>query len=153
MTRERTDRDRVARVADVREVVETPHVDEQRGPRKAQPQEREQRMAACEDLRVVATAEQRDRMLDRLGNLVVERSRDHCCTSSSARQTRSGVAGMSMSVTPSSASASTMAFITAAGEAIAPVSPTPFTPIGFVGLGVTVRWSSQRGNSAAEGTR
>jgi len=45
------------------------------------------------------------------------------------------------------------AFMTAAGDAIAPVSPTPFTPIGFVGLGVSVRWSSQRGNSAADGTR
>ena len=74
-------------------------------------------------------------------------------TSSSARHTRSGVAGIVMSVMPSSASASTTAFITAAGEAIAPVSPTPFTPSGFVGLGVSVRSSSQRGNSAADGTR
>ena len=58
-----------------------------------------------------------------------------------------------MSVMPSAASASTTAFITAAGEAIAPVSPTPLTPSGLVGLGVSVRYSSQRGNSAADGTR
>src|SRR5437763_4991791 len=110
-------------------------------------------MPACEQLRVLAVAEQLDRVLDGLRHLVVERSRDHRRTSSSARQTRSGVAGIEMSSIPSSASASTTAFITAAGAAIAPVSPTPFTPSGLVGLGVSVRWSSQRGNSAADGTR
>src|SRR2546422_203282 len=110
-------------------------------------------MPAREHLGVLAVAEQLDRMVGGLGDLVVERRRDHGRTSFSARQTRSGVAGMSMSVMPSSASASTTAFITAAGEAIAPVSPTPFTPSGLVGLGVSVRYSSQRGNSVADGTR
>ena len=60
---------------------------------------------------------------------------------------------MSMSVTPYGASASTTALITAGGEAIAPVSPTPLTPSGFVGLGVSVRSSSNEGSSAADGTR
>ena len=57
----------------------------------------------------------------------------------------------SMSVTPYGESASTTAFITAGGEAIVPVSPTPFTPSGFVGLGVSVRSSSKDGSSAADG--
>src|SRR5204862_6811972 len=104
-------------------------------------------------LGILPPAEQLDGVLDGLGDLVVERCGNHRFASSSARQTRSGVAGIWMSVTPSAASASQTALITAAGEAIAPVSPTPFTPSGFVGLGVSVRWSSQRGNSAAEGTR
>ena len=56
-----------------------------------------------------------------------------------ARQTRSGVAGFSISVTPSGARASTTAFTTAGGAAIVPASPMPFTPIGFVVEGVVVR--------------
>ena len=93
-------------------------------------------MAAGEQLRVLAGAEQLDRVLDGLGDLVVERCGDHRAPPSwIARQTRSGVAGMSMSVTPKGESASTTAFMTAAVEAIVPVSPTPLTPSGFVGLG------------------
>ena len=45
---------------------------------------------------------------------------------------------MSMSVTPNGASASRTALTTAGVEAIVPVSPTPFTPSGLLGLGVTV---------------
>ena len=45
-----------------------------------------------------------------------------------ARHTLSGVAGMEMSSTPSSDSASTMALITAGGEPMAPISPQPLTP-------------------------
>ena len=88
-----------------------------------------------------------------LGYLVVERCRDHCFASSIARQTRSGVAGIWMSVTPRWERASTTAFITAAPDAIVPVSPTPFTPSGLVGLGVSVRSSSNDGSSTADGTR
>src|SRR5690348_17151275 len=51
--------------------------------------------------------------------------------SASAFHTASGVAGMSICVTPSSASASTSAFMTAGGEPTAPASPAPFTPIGL----------------------
>ena len=67
--------------------------------------------------------------------------------------TRSGVAGMAMSVIPSGDRASTMALTTVGVDPIVPASPMPLTPSGFVGLGVTV-WSSLRlGTSAALGTR
>src|SRR6266545_284816 len=110
-------------------------------------------MAARKQLRVFARTQQLDRMLDRLRDLVVERRRNHRFASSIARQTRSGVAGISRSVIPYGESASTTAFITAAVEAMVPVSPTPFTPSGFVMLGVSVRPTSNDGSSAAEGTR
>ena len=60
---------------------------------------------------------------------------------------------MSMSVMPYGDRASTTALMTAGVEAIVPVSPTPLTPSGFVGLGVTVRSTSYDGSSAADGTR
>ena len=53
---------------------------------------------------------------------------------------------MSRSVTPKGTSASITAFITAAVEAMVPVSPTPFAPSGFVGLGVTVPPSTYEGS-------
>src|SRR5262249_26025474 len=53
----------------------------------------------------------------------------------SARHTFSGVAGISKRFTPR---ASVMALMTAAGAAIAPASPQPFTPIGFDGHFVIV---------------
>ena len=45
------------------------------------------------------------------------------------------------------------AFITAGVDAMVPASPMPLTPIGLVGLGVTVWSRSNAGNSAADGTR
>src|SRR3970282_1830114 len=80
-----------------------------------------------------------------------------------ARQTRSGMAGISMSRTPdgasrsgwggfslsrppSGASASTMALIVAAGAPIAPASPQPLTPSGLWVQGVS------RGPTLNEGT-
>ena len=86
-------------------------------------------------------------MVDALGDVVVERCRDHAFASSIARQTRSGVAGIWMSFTPRWESASTTALITAGAAAIVPVSPTPFTPSGFVGLRLSVRSSSYDGSS------
>jgi len=54
-----------------------------------------------------------------------------------ARQTRSGVHGMVMSLMPSGRSASTIEFTTAGVEAIVPASPTPLTPSRFAaGLSV-----------------
>ena len=76
-------------------------------------------------------AEQLDRVLDALGDLVVERCGNHDLTSSIARHTLSGVAGIWMSVTPRCESASTTALMTAGAAAIVPVSPTPFTPSGL----------------------
>ena len=82
-------------------------------------------------------------MVDGLGELVVEGCGDHFAPPScSARQTFSGLAGIVTSVTPYGESASTTALITAGVEAIVPVSPTPLTPSGFVGLGALTRSSS-----------
>ena len=58
-----------------------------------------------------------------------------------------------IAVMPRGASASTMAFITAAAEPIVPASPMPLTPMGFTGLGVTVWPRVKLGASAAVGTR
>ena len=70
-----------------------------------------------------------------------------------AVHTRSGWAGMAMSVMPSGDRASTMALMTVGAEPIVPASPMPLTPSGLVGLGVTV-WSSLKlGSSAADGTQ
>ena len=52
-----------------------------------------------------------------------------------ARQMRSGVAGMSICVTPSGASASSIAAMIACGAAIAPAWPEPFTPSGLAFVG------------------
>ena len=118
-------------LADVREVGEPADVDEERRPGEAELHRRQERVPAGEQLRVLPLAEELDRVLGALGDLVVERSRDHDLTSWIARQTRSGVAGIWTSVTPRCESASTTALMTAGAAAIVPVSPTPFTPSGL----------------------
>src|SRR5439155_23933902 len=70
-----------------------------------------------------------------------------------ADHTRSGVAGRSSSVTPRGRRASTTAFITAAGAAMAPDSAAPLAPNGLIGDGVTVRSTSNPGRSGGPGTR
>ena len=75
--RERADRDPVALVAHVAEVGEAADVDEQRRPREAEPQQRDQRVAAGEELRVLVAAEQLERLVDRAGAAVLERAGDH----------------------------------------------------------------------------
>ena len=162
MPGQRADRDVVAPVADVRQVGDAADVDEHGRGREPQLHQRDQRHPAREELRVVAVlGDQRHGLVGRVGADVVERGGDHCTPPEPlpdrdawiAAQTRSGVAGMSMSVTPRGASASTTAFITAGVAAIVPASPMPFTPSGFDGLGVTVWSSSMLGTSAADGTR
>jgi len=61
-------------------------------------------------------------------------SSDHPCM---ARQTLSGVAGMSMLSTPNSANASTTAFMTAGSAPLTPASPAPLAPstLVFAGTG------------------
>ena len=71
----------------------------------------------------------------------------HC-----AFQTFCGVYGMSRCRIPTVLSASFTAFATAAVLAMQPASPTPFTPSGLTGDGVTVSSSSNWGNQAARGT-
>src|SRR6185436_4831788 len=100
--------------------------------------------------------QQLDRVVDRFRARVLERRRDHAtppCASRIARHTRSGDAGLPTSVTPRWLTASTTALITAGGDAIVPASPIPFTPSGFVVLGVSVRSSVMFGISVAPGIR
>ncbi len=68
-----------------------------------------------------------------------------------AFQTLNGVAGMSSRVTPTGASASMTAFITAAGAAIAPASPQPFTPRGLLRQGDSKESIVMPGRSSARG--
>ena len=78
VTRERADRDVVARVADVGEVAQAADVDEHRRRREPQLHERQERVAAGEDLGFVAVlGEQRDRFVDGVGAGVVELGGDH----------------------------------------------------------------------------
>src|SRR5262249_31285646 len=66
---------------------------------------------------------------------------------------RSGVSGISRTRTPNGPSASSTASATSAGTGIAPASPTPLTPSGFRGDGVS-RWTTvMSGISAAVGIR
>ena len=131
VTCEGADRDVRARVPDVRQIGEPADVDELRRPRDAELERRNERVPARERLRVGIGAEQADGVLDRLGHFVVERCGNHCFASSIARQTRSGVAGIWMSVTPRCERASMIPLITAGAAAIVPVSPTPFAPNGW----------------------
>ena len=55
-----------------------------------------------------------------------------------ARNTRSGVAGMSRAVTPSGASASSTAFMMAGGAPIVPASPQPLAPSGLCAQSVVL---------------
>ena len=57
-------------------------------------------MPAREQLRVLSLAEQLDRMIGALGDLVVEPAGITTSPPAIARQTRSGVAGIWTSVTP-----------------------------------------------------
>ena len=87
---QRADRDVVAGVADVGEVVEPADVDEDGGRREAQLHERQQRHAAGEELGVVAVlGERRERLLGGAGPDVVERRRGSsaCCICSAAAST------------------------------------------------------------------
>ena len=75
---EGADGDVVAGVADVGEIAQAADVDQHRRRRQPQLHEREQRVAAGEQLGVVAVlTEQADRLVGRVGPLVVERGRDH----------------------------------------------------------------------------
>ena len=74
---QRADRDPIAVVLDVREVGEPSDVDEKGRLGEAQLHERQQRVPAGQQLRVLALPEQADRVVDGGRNLVVEGGRDH----------------------------------------------------------------------------
>ena len=61
-----------------------------------------------------------------------------------ARHTRSGVAGISMWVTPNSASASTMALTTTPSAGVVPPSPAGRMPSGWVGVGTSLSSVAKR---------
>src|SRR5690242_10666544 len=94
-----------------------------------------------------------DGVAERRGNNVLEVLRDHdTFLPFRIFHTFSDRIGMSICVTPNGASASTTAFTTAGVEPMVPASPTPLTPSGFTGEGVTVRSSSNSGKSCARGS-
>ena len=68
-----------------------------------------------------------------------------------ARQTRSGLSGMSMWRTPSWDSASITAFWTAGPAPMVPPSPTPFARKGLRSVGVASGTVTNAGSSAALG--
>ncbi len=84
VSRERADRDRVAVRAHVAQVVEPSDVDEERRAGEAQAHERDQRVAAGEELRVLVSAEQLDGLLDGAGAPVLEGGGDHAPASAAA---------------------------------------------------------------------
>ncbi len=78
MPRECADDDPLAVPAHVAQLVQPSDVDEQRRTHVcAQAEQRDQRVSACEQLRVVVAAEELDRLLDRPRPLVGERGGDH----------------------------------------------------------------------------
>jgi hypothetical protein len=70
-----------------------------------------------------------------------------------AGHTRSPVAGISNSFTPSGAKASMMAFMTAGKAPTVPASPAPFTPRGFNFVGAGLLPTSIAHTSSARGTQ
>ena len=70
-----------------------------------------------------------------------------------AFQTRIGVHGITMSVTPNGRSASMTPLTMAGVEAIVPASPTPLAPSSFFSAGDSVRSVMKSIRSGAVGTR
>src|SRR5262249_3885984 len=127
------------------QAAERAHVHQEFRVRQAEPQQRQQALPAGDHLGVLAAlVERADRLVERGRPDVVELGRDHAAPPFSralcrARQTRSGVHGIVMSLMPSGRSASMIALPAAGGDAMVPASPTPLTPSGLVVDGVSVR--------------
>ena len=86
MPRERTDRHVVTVVADVRQIAQAADVDQHRRCGQAQLHERQQRVAAGQQLGVVAVLGQEgDRVVGRVGPDVVEQGGDHFPARAAAR--------------------------------------------------------------------
>src|SRR3954451_3757456 len=113
-------------------------------------------MASCKHLGIRTRGEQVERFVQTARRFIVEVCWDHAVLPADvtatvlealvmAFQTRSGLRGISMWRTPSDDNASHTAFTMQGVEPMVPASPTPFTPIGFTGDGVTVRSSVNSG--------
>src|SRR5438132_6313992 len=167
-----TDCNFIARLADVTETTDTAEVHQHGRLREAQLHCWKKAVAAGKDLGVIMSGEKIQGVLKRVGRFVVEVCRDHARllaaffggTSAAAAMagtaraacmafhTRSGLSGISMWRTPNGDSASQTAFTMHGVEASVPASPTPFTPMGFTGDGVTVCSSVKSGKKCAFGT-
>ena len=151
------DDEAVALLADAAQGVDPPEVDDDRRRVEPHPQDGEQALPAGQDLGVVAGfGEGGESLLDRGRSGVVECCGDHDLApfaSWMADQTRCGVHGIVMSVTPIGRSASTIALTTAGVDAIVPASPTPLVPKVLVVHGDVVWSMSKLIVSAADGQR
>src|SRR5262249_45471365 len=141
------------------ELLQAAEVDQQVGQGHAQVEHRQQRLAAGNRRGGRAVERQRGaRFGHRLGRDVIERRRLHASASrmrrarSIASATRRGASGVSLKLAPISRKASATALAIAAGGAIAPPSPNPFTPYSVVSAGVTRCAMRTSGISGAHGT-
>jgi hypothetical protein len=155
--RERADRDpAVGELANAAQLGQATDVDELGRLGQPEPHQRQDALAAGDDLRRAARAGQvPDRLLDGARADVVEFGGDHArapFADCMARHTLRAESGMSMWWIPRGDSASTTAFTTAGVDAIVPASPMPLTPSGLTGEGVTVWSSSNAGKPVARGT-
>src|SRR5215475_1668926 len=154
MSAQRTDCDLSVPLSDRAEVADLANVHHDLRLREPELHRRDQTVSSCEHFRVVAMLRKKtESFVKGRGPNVVECSRDHDAPPFSliARHTRSGVKGMSRWRIPSGASASTTAFAMAGVAPIVPASPTPFTPSGLEGEGVSVLPRTKSGTSAARG--
>jgi hypothetical protein len=85
---QRADRDAVAVVADVAELVEPAEVDEYRRPCDAELHRRDERVPAGEQLRVLVASERLDRVVDGGRAVVLEGRRDHALALAAASTAR-----------------------------------------------------------------
>src|SRR5689334_22933072 len=109
-------------------------------------------MPAGEDFRVLVLGQQIQCLIKCIDANVIKCGRNHDGLPLISCQTFSGRTGMSMCFTPYGDNASTTAFTTAGVAPIVPASPTPFTPSGLTGEGVSVRSVSNQGICEAFGS-
>src|SRR5262245_3657018 len=144
MRRQSTDSNVGRRCDNLFKLLQSPDVDQKVGQRDSQIEHGQQRLAAGDCGRRGAVRGQQCAGLgDGFRNCVVEYRRFHGWgffarrARSIASETRRGVSGVSLKVAPISRNASATALAMAAGGAIAPPSPSPFTPYSVVKAGVT----------------
>src|SRR5205085_9412345 len=125
-------------------------VDQQPRFAEAQLHQRDQAVAAGDQLSIaIGRAQLGQRVVDRSRAAVFEVVCDDAWPPWMMRHKFSGRSIMSMCFTPKPLKASTAALTTAGVAPRVPASPTPFAPSGFTGVGVTVTSSSNRGKSPA----
>src|SRR5665213_64219 len=139
-----------ALLADVTQVLDAAQVHQVLRACQAELHHRDQAHAAGQWLS--AFGQQAQRFVERLGSGVFELLGNHAFLAADMSfQSFSGVSGISRCFTPNGDRASTTEFTTAGDAPIVPASPTPFTPKGFTGVGVTVWPLSIHGIMCARG--